>query len=377
MPIIFFGFFLIFMYQMAGSVMVANALYYIYMVYYLIKNRTIKISNSGVKIALFILFIIWATISTVVYMIVYKNLSIRNIIQYVFTLQYFIFLIDLEIDLKEFEKWLFRFSIVLSLMIIILFVATGQYIYLSTLFTTGRLWAVTYIPGWPNTTPIPLLFGLWLSFRQNKSFIYKVFIVIALFLTTSRAALLGIAVIFAYFIIKKYKEAFLKFIFVLLPIVALFTFYFNDIMNMVFQIIPSLKYRLSVSYDRMDILNTTMNYVSKRPLLGYGSNSLDQVIEQFGNVSKYNIVWQHTHNWVLDILLRYGAIGLALFTFFIASILLKIRDKDKQFLFFLIIILSLFQTYMRNFCILFLLVYLTMEDITENKDSVDISYLEH
>lgn len=371
MPIIVFSFFLIFMYQMAGGIMVANVVYYALFLYNLVKYQSIKVNSSGIKMALFLVFTIWAIISTVVYSLEYRTISLRNIVQLVFTLQYFIFVIDLDLNLKDFEAWLFRFSIVLSLAILILYIATGQFMYLTSLFTTGRLWGAAYIPGWPNTTPIPLLFGLWISFRQNKSFIYKLFIIMALFLTTSRAALLGIAAIIAYFIVKKYKESLFKFVFALLPLVALIVFYFNDILNLIFQIVPSLKYRLSVSYDRIDIMYTTMHYVSKRPLLGFGSNSLDQVIDQFGNVSRYNIKWEHTHNWVLDILLRYGAIGLTMFTAFIGAVLLKIKDRDKQFLFFLILVLSLFQTYMRNFCILFLLVYLTMEETSDNETMIE------
>lgn len=232
---------------------------------------------------------------------------------------------------------------------------------IQNLYSTARLWAADYIPGWPNSTPIPLLFGLWLGVRKKKPVIYILSIIIALILTSSRAALFGIVAIVSYSVLKSNKKSKYQWIFISIPIVVAGFLLWDDILMLIYQIVPSLEYRMSIIYDRQDIFNVSMQYFSIRPFLGFGGNTIDQIIPIYSNVSNYGLNWGHTHNWILEVLLRYGVIGLMLFSGFMVSILLRIKDKDKQFMFFLILVLGLFQTYMRNFSILLLMTFLTME----------------
>jgi len=197
-------------------------------------------------------------------------------------------------------------------------------------------------------------------------------IIVALIPTTSRAALLGIALILLYNIFKKRKKIF-EWAFVIIPITVMVFIFWNDILKWIFELILRLEYRMSVSYDRIDIFDVTMQYFKLRPVTGFGGNSLDQVVNMYGNVSIYGINWLHTHNSALDTLLRYGAIGLILFSGFVLSVLFNIKDRDKQFMFFLLLIFSLFQTYMRNFTILFLMVYLTIDTKDDIEDNMIIS----
>ncbi|GBF12463.1 O-antigen ligase [Tepidibacillus sp. HK-1] len=358
MSVIFY-FFLVFLYQTFDSVMVANIIYYLIMIRDIFKGKVLRIKKGLITNTFFLLFVVWVILSTAIFALSNENFSMRNLVQFLFTLQYFIFIIDLNVDLKKFERWFFRFCILLSSIIIILFIVSGQYMNISNIYTSGRLWANNYIPGWPNGTSIPLLFGLWLSIKENKSKVYSLLIIIALVLTTSRGALLGIVAIISYYAFKAMRKNKSKWIFVFIPVTVAGLIFWNDIIISIFQLVPSLEYRMSVTYDRQDIIYTTMQYISNRPFLGFGGNSLDQVIDIYGNVSQYGIKWSHTHNWILDMTLRYGFIGLILFSGFMISILLKIKDKDKQFMFLLMLVLSLFQIYMRNFAILFLMVYLT------------------
>ena len=47
------------------------------------------------------------------------------------------------------------------------------------LYPTGRLWANANTPGWPNATPIPLLFGLWFGMKASKPKVYLLIITMA------------------------------------------------------------------------------------------------------------------------------------------------------------------------------------------------------
>jgi len=352
--------------------MVANILYYPMLFTGFFLGKGLRIKKQKITNALFFLFTMWVIISTVLFVADNGNVTMRNLMQFLFTIQYFIFIIDYKINLKKFEKWVFRFCILLSSLIIIFFISSGQYKSISMLYTSGRLWAQGYIPGWPNSTPIPLLVGLWLSFRDKKHNIFKIMIIMALIVTSSRVALLGIALILLYSIFKKIKKKF-EWTFVIFPIIVVVFIFWNDIIKWIFELLPSLQYRMSIIYDRVDIFNVTMQYFALRPITGFGGNSLDQVIDIYGNVSIYDINWQHTHNWLLDTLLRYGAIGLILFSGFLLSVLFSIKDRDKQFMFFLLLIFGLFQTYMRNFTVLFLMVYLTIDTKDDIENNMIIS----
>jgi len=361
--ILLLTFFLVFEYGL-GSIPVSNILYY----FILFQNANKK--GVGLKIKIrkgiktnifFLLFIIWATTSTIIYNLSYVNFSTRSAIQFLFTLQYFIFIIEFNINIEKFEKWLYRFSLILALGMIFLFILLHQYSNIAFLYSSGRGWANGYIPGWPSSVPIPLLFGLWLNIKKKKSKIFGLIIVMALLLTTSRGAMLGIVAIISYFQFKKMKTNKLKWFFVITPIVVVILIFGYDTLMLIYQLVPSMEHRMGLSYDRVDILYTTFRYVSLRPLLGFGGNTIDQIIVTYGNFSKLGVNWEQTHNWILEMTLRYGVVGSVLFIGFMISILLRIQEKDKRFMFLLLLILGLFQDFMRNFSIVFLMMYLTID----------------
>jgi O-antigen ligase len=356
-----FSFFTVFAYQAVNGVMIANIIYYLILFKDILKTKTLRINKYPVINIFFVSFIIWVTVSTAIFAFSNGNLNSRNLIQYIFTLQYFIFIINLNIDYKIFEKWLYRFCVLLSIVIIILYIFTGEFKNISYLHSSGQMWAIGFIPGWPTDVVIPLLIGLWLTIKQNKPKIYIAFLIIALLLTATRAAIVGIILIILYFVLKGTKKGNIKWIFVIMPIAIAAILFGTEILTSINQLLPNIKNKWSYTSDRVDILYTTIKYVSLRPFCGFGGNTLDQIVEIYGNISRAGVFWPHTHNWILETLLRYGIMGLTLFVGYMVSIILKIKDKDKQFMFLLILVLSLFQTYMREFTVLFLMVYLTME----------------
>lgn len=352
------AFFTVFMYQLFGSLMVSNVIYYFLLLRSIIGKKTISyIKNKRINMWLF-LFIMWVTVSTSVYVLQNDSVEFRNIVQLFFTLQYIVFIIHLSIDWSKFESWVFRFSVFLSALILVLFALIGPYNDIPSLFTAGRLWAQDYIPGWPNTTPIGLLFGLYIGMKKNKPAICKVVLILALILTTSRAAILGVVLILSYFVYKKTSSNKMKSIIVLFPILITLALFSGIFIQLIYELIPSLEYRMGISYDREDIIHVTMSYIRIRPMLGFGGSSIDQIIPIYGNPSAYGLDWRHTHSWILETMLRYGLVGVFFFAGFLVSLLRSIKDSDDKFMFALVLVLGLFQTYLRNFSVLMLMLYL-------------------
>lgn len=360
--VILITFFTVFSYSIGNGLMISNIIYYMILLKSLFNKRSVYINKNKVIILWYLLMITAAVMSHCFFAISINKFEFRNIVQLFFTIQYFIFIIKPNINVEKIELWLFRFSFLLSTIIIGLYVIKGEYRNISNLYGSMRMWASGYIPGWPNSTPIPLLIGFFISIKNKQSYIIKSILIVGLLLTTSRGALLGIAMIITYFIYKEIKKDKIKWIIILIPFLVFVLLFYNDMLNIVYTLIPSLKYRMSVSYDRQDIFNATMNYVKLRPIFGYGGNTLDQIVTLYGNASELGINWGHTHNWILETFLRYGIVGLISFGCYMNSIRRRIIDKDKKFMFTLLLILSLFQTYMRNFSILFLFLYSTLED---------------
>lgn len=347
-------FFIVFIYSL-GSLYFANIIYYLLFAKQVIGNRgkIYVVSNTPAKIFL-LLFILWTTISTFIYWILSGAVDSRSIVQYIFTLQYFIFLVPLTFDTKVFEKSIYWFSLIYSAIII------GMFIYL-TAITPGfsislykdNTTALKYIPGWPNTTPIPLLVALWMTFKYKKFLGAAIVFITAAMLTTSRGAYLGILMILVYFVLKKAmtKKIYIAWIIIALAVTAVIGFQWI-LSN------PVLASRILRSFDREDIFKTTMAYVKLSPLMGYGGNTIDQlhnIIIDFKPLRN----WNHTHNWFLETLLRYGLVGLVLFSGFLASLWIRIKDNDRKLMFAALVVLALFQTFMRDFSFLLFLLYLS------------------
>lgn len=368
--VIILAFFVVFMYQILGSVMICNLLYYFSLLKEILLKGSVSIyKNIRVKIWLS-LFLLWATVSTVVYSIDTNELTIRNIIQYIFTLQYFVWIVRLNIDWKKFDEYIFKFSLIMSVLIIVMYFATGQFIHIGNMFTTGRMWGTKFFPGWPNTTPVPLLFALFIGLKNSKSKVANSILIIGLVMTTSRGALLGIVSILAYFIFKKVKNKHVKIIVFTVPILLFGIIFSREFLPVIYHYVPSLEYRMSLSYDRQDIMKVTFGYFKLRPLLGFGGNTIDQIIVNYGNLSDYGINWGHSHNWVFETLLRYGAVGLFLFVGLLRAIFKSIKIMDNKFMFILVLVLGLFQTYLRNFGVILLIVYIMASDYDQKKMSL-------
>lgn len=368
MKMVIFYFFLVFLYSI-------NFIYYSNFIFYVIfikeairrSDQTRLISNK-IAIVLLVLFLVWATISTLSYSLYRNSLDLRTMIQYFFTLQYLILVVTFKINYDLFKSWIFRFSILKSAIIVIVsifFMFQAKNFSLEILHNNAFVYR--YFPGWPNSVPIPLLISLLIAFRNRKNFIWKVLLILGLVLTSSRGAYLGIILILSYYGFEKIKSSKNGMLIISSGMLITSLLVGHLIVNN-----PVFVSRMLQFQDRTDIFNTTMAFVIRRPLIGYGGNTIDQLQDvKIDFVPAKN--WGHTHNWVLEILLRYGIVGLLFFIGFLVSLWLNIKDKDRKFLFAVFIFLALFQTFIRDFVFIFYLSYLSNssnESLIIKKDEI-------
>lgn len=335
-----------------ASVYFANIMYYIM----LFKQPKIKLRSKRIVIS-YASFIIWVAISTVIYNFQIGATSLRIIVQVFFTVQYFILIFDIKIDYLKFEKLVYNFSILLSIYILSMFILLKQFSRLQLLFTVDRMWAENYVPGWPNSIALCLVISLWLSYRNKYSRLGRVLIIICGIVTTSRSAMFSLLIVVIYFNYTKLFKTKKNLVFgaILIVIIILFA---EKGLNFILLKVPELQYRMTVYEDRGDIYKVVFNFIKNRPITGYGGNTLDQLYEVFGTMGAI-FLWPQTHNWVLEITLRYGIVGTILFSLFLFNLFRNINEKDKKFMFLLLIGMALFQIYIRDFVFLFYLTYIT------------------
>ena len=101
------------MYQILVNVMVSNVFYYAILLKNLVTSKRLGVRRDIVT-KIYLLFFLWVLISTLIFSISVQEVSIRNLAQLFFTIQYFIFVVDFKMDVRKFEKWLFNFSILMS-----------------------------------------------------------------------------------------------------------------------------------------------------------------------------------------------------------------------------------------------------------------------
>lgn len=345
-----FYFFLVFLYSI-------NYIYFSNFIYYFLfikeaakRSNQIRFISNRVAKAFLILFVVWVTISTFSYALYKNSFDLRTMIQYFFTLQYLILVVSFKIDFESFKRWIYRFSIAQSVIILVVsifFMIQAKDFSLRILYDNE--FAYKYFPGWPNTVPIPLLISLLIAFRNKKVLISKIILISALVLTSSRGAYLGIIFILTYYGFEKIRNSKDSILYIVSGIIVITMIGGYLISNN-----PLFVKQMLRSYDRVDIFNTTMEYVKLKPIIGYGGNTIEQLQDvKIDYVPVKN--WGHTHNWVLEILLRYGTVGLLLFMGVLTSLWLNIGNKDRKFLFTVFIFLALFQTFIRSFIFIFYL----------------------
>lgn len=353
-----YSFFCTFMFQI-GGIYIANIIFVFMLI---VKFRTIRFNNRGALIWMLV-FIAWSLVSSLIFYTEYKNFSIRNLIQLMFNFQYLFLGISIKYDYKKFDKIFITCSMILAIYIIVMYIYSGAIYDANQLFYTGRMWGDGLIQGWPNSTALPLIFATYLVFKSEfntKKFLNIIVFYIATFLTTSRGCILGATIIIIYFAAFRGRKFSVNVVFSMLGI----SIVFGLAILLLIRNNPGVAYRFSVTWDRNEILNAVIDYSTKRPLVGYGGNSFDVVYDMFGSY-KTSVRWEHTHNTILELILRYGYIGMVMFLSYVVTLLRKLNSIDSKFVFILFWFLSLFQIYFRNFIFIGIIFFIIQRDCQE------------
>ncbi len=346
------------------NIYIANIIFCIwFMVVEFTKRKVVLVNKPGLVIMCIFLF--WSFFSMTLFAIQYGNVSGRNIYQNVYNIQYIFLCLDGFVDKNKLKKCIQTVSHILACAIIVLWITKTGMRDIAFLQANDRMWADSYFNGWPNSTVLPLLFGLYLDLKHNiKEKLFSILrisiLLFAILLCTSRTGILGAAFIFSFYFLrgkdgKRDNYVKIKTIFGMVCIVA------GAALAIYFISSSDLSTRMFTIVDRLDIVQATMDFVSKRPFVGYGGNSFDVAyVVAKSSVAKIN--FGHTHNTILEILLRYGIIGLLLFVTYLLTIFRKIKGKDEKVVFLVFWILSLFQIYVRDFVFL-LFIFLLLPNI--------------
>jgi len=351
------GYLLVFCYQIS-QIFISNILFLLVFIRQIYRTFFNITYNSGFVTRMFLFFFIaYITLDTVFYSFFYKSLDTRSIIQLLYNFHYIFLIIYIDLDYVYLKKIIVRASILLSHILILHFLISGD----SLEMYKWNQFLFDFLPGWPNTLILYFIFSIFLIRKGKNSIYFKSILIFALFLTGSRGGLLGAICVLLIPTIRdnlKYTKILSLSIFTLLVI------YWNTL----YDLYSNLKFFRS--FDRIDIFLTTLSYVEQRVLFGYGGNT----IEQLSDVKIDHIPlqdWGHAHGFILEFALRYGLIGLILFLLFLYFKIREIKDFAWRFLFCLFIVLAFFQTYMRDFTFLSILIIISHYKNFTSKKSIN------
>lgn len=337
--------------------------------YPMIIQNSRNISFNLKKLYIYFAFEIVVILSTVLFIFQYGILSLRTFIQFFFTTQYFILAISNSTVFEKFEKWFRLSGILLGAYIVFMFIFSGQYLNFGYHFflESNRMWGKDYIPRWPNTIPLSLVFCLWLEMREEKVKWYSCLLLfIAAFLTTSRIGIFGSLIVIAYFLIIKFNNLPPK----IKITIGLFIAVVGIIGTSILIAHKVIVIRMIYMGDRMELWRLSIEAIRNRPFLGYGGNTLDVYASIFQVDTNSLYLMQHTHNTFLELIIRYGFLGFSLFFALLAYCYLEIQKPHNKFMFILLILMSLFQIYVRDFIFLIFLLFVIIEGKITNQSSV-------
>lgn len=320
---------------------------------FLRSNGRLGIYRDTILNIFLFLFILWSVLDTV-FGSKYLGYSFtsRNVIQALYNFTYLFLIFNYKKYVKKFNDYMVIIGLIYSMVIIFLFFVSGTFLHLEELYGSYRLWIDKYLSVSVTAGPVPLIYTLFVMFL-NKDRLYKRMIIsMATVLFPSRVSLLGVIIVWIYFYwVNKSKN--LRWVFLVIGIIALVNF--DNIIEWVNIVAPTLGYRLTVIWDREQISDVVFGLFKIHPLIGYGGNSIDQIYFLGDYVSFTDTNWFQTHNFVYEFLIRYGLIGLALFLIFLIRYIVMIKNRHCRFMILLFTGMGLFQIYFRGFYFILLM----------------------
>ena len=292
------------------------------------------------------------------------GIGTRNLVQLIYELQYFFLLIDTDLDINSITDWIVRIATIYSIIVIALFFCTGTFLRIADLYGVAREWGEAFFPGGTTSAPIPFILSLFIAFKKNCSLWQRILITIGGLLFPSRVSLLGMVIIWMWFTYEQMSGTFkVLSIFSLAILILCGSGLFEALANK----LPALTHRLTVSWDRMEIMSVVLDCFKKHPILGYGGKTLGQFWTQENLTTASGVAWAHTHNFLLELIIRYGLPGCLFFLSLMIALFRRIKSTDYKFIFLLMIFMALFQTYLKEFYYLFyIILFIKMSKCSES-----------
>lgn len=370
-----------FLFQVS-NVYVANMLFFVWMIIVLATKKP-RYAFDQKELLIFAIYLIWILFSMIVFIIQYGHLEMRNIVQFLYNVQYIILLVNGSIDKARLRKAMHVCSYFLAVVIIALWVTQMGMMSVPTLIVHYREWAKGYIGGWPNTTVLPLVFGVYVEMeaimreRKVMRIVPLGVLLFAILLCTSRTGYVGIALVVAYFLFieiegTKLRWRILKHTISIVMVVVIIVSGKSIIAA------NGMGGRMYMVADRLDIFRDMFIYIGNHPIIGYGGNSVDVIYQVVGKTAT-GINWGHTHNTILELMIRHGIIGTLAFCLLVFRISKRIIIKEDKAMYWILWALSTLQIFYKDFVFL-LLVYLLIPSKTldrELSDDIEIIKVEH
>lgn len=325
---------------------------------------------------LFSSYLVWVFFSMLVFFVQYLFFEIRNVVQFIYNFQYLLLIVYGSIDKMRLRKCMHFCSYILAFVIIVLWITKTGMMSVPILVVHNRMWASEYLGGWPNSIVLPLVFGIFMEANviTRENILLRFFklgvLLFAILLCTSRTGYIGAALVIGYklFIEKKVTKSWLKVIKCMVSglLIVVIVFSTKSIISS-----NDLGGRLLMVDDRLDIVRDSFYYFVSRPITGYGGNTLDVIYVIVGKtLTGYN--WGHTHNTILELLIRHGFVGMLFFLLFVIRVAKRITNKDDKAMYWILWALSVLQIFYKDFVFL-LLLYMLIPSTNDRYDSLDDS----
>jgi len=179
-----------------------------------------------------------------------------------------------------------------------------------------------------------VFFSLWILAKSKNAFdkiIYAAVVVInlaAVYFTKTRGAWLGLfigVIIYAFILLwqKNKKIALLFCLLVLFAGAAGFFRFRTDLKEKVYQ--------TTSIQNRLIAWQVSFRAFKEKPILGWGAGNFDVAFNKYYDPTiKNELFFDHAHNVFLDLAVKFGAVGLLCYVFFIGAIFWEIISASRR-----------------------------------------------
>lgn len=194
---------------------------------------------------------------------------------------------------------------------------------------TGKIFVDYYLNR--SATFLVVLFFAAITTINARVFLMLILLLIAVFLSESLSAKIGVLVAIAAFFMTRYWPKFTiqstKIMVILLAIsFPLISFYMADILQLQF-----IKLLPDSALHRLYIWQNTIHLIIENPIFGYGIAG-SRNFQHYGMVMEngWNLLPMHPHNNFMQLLLELGVIGLALYLLVVINIIEYVAKTEDN-----------------------------------------------